>query len=53
MNARLAVPVAVIAVFLALVLVAFLAAVGFSAAVGIVVVVLALVAFIIVGGQVR
>jgi hypothetical protein len=52
-NARLAIPVAVIAAFVALVLVAFLAAEGFSAAVAIIVVVLALVAFIIVGGQVR
>jgi len=52
-NARLVIPLAVIFAFVAVVLVAFLAAEGFSAAVGIVVVVLALVAFIIVGGQVR
>ncbi|HEX4540758.1 MAG TPA: hypothetical protein VH112_10990 [Acidimicrobiales bacterium] len=53
MNARLAIPVAVIAVFVGVVLVAFLAVEGFSAAVAILVVVFALVAFIIVGGQVR
>ena len=53
MNLRLVVPVAVIAFFLAVVLVAFLAAEGFSAAVAILVVVFALVAFVIVGGQVR
>ena len=53
MNARLVIPLAVIAAFVGVVLVAFLAAEGFSAAVAIVVVVLALVAFIIVGGQVR
>ena len=53
MNLRLVVPVAVIAVFLAVVLVAFLAAEGFSAAVAILVVVFALVAFVIVDGQVR
>ena len=53
MNLRMVVPAAVIAVFLAVVLVAFLAAEGFSAAVAIIVVVFALVAFVIVGGQVR
>ena len=41
MNARLVIPLAVIFAFVAVVLVAFLAAEGFSAAVGIVVVVLA------------
>jgi hypothetical protein len=52
-NARLAIPVAVVAVFVALALVAFLAAEGFSAAVAILVVVLALVGFIVLGGFVR
>jgi hypothetical protein len=47
------VPLAVIAVFLAVVLVAFLAAEGFSAALALIVVVFALIAFIIVGGLVR
>jgi hypothetical protein len=53
MNLRLAVPVAVLAAFVAVVLVVFLASIGFEAAVGIIVVVFALLAFIIVGGQVR
>ncbi len=53
MNLRLVVPLAVIAVFLAVVLVAFLAAEGFSAALALIVVVFALIAFIIVGGLVR
>ena len=53
MNLRLVVPLAVVAVFLAVVLVAFLAAEGFSAAIAILVVVFALIAFIIVGGVVR
>ena len=53
MNARLAIPVAVVAAFVGLVLILFLASQGFSAAVAILVVVVALVAFIIVGGQVR
>jgi hypothetical protein len=52
-NLRLVVPLAVIAVFLAVVLVAFLAAEGFSAALALIVVVFALIAFIIVGGLVR
>jgi hypothetical protein len=52
-NLRLAIPLAVIAVFLAVVLVAFLAAEGFSAALAIIVVVFAMLAFIIVGGLVR
>jgi hypothetical protein len=52
-NLRLAIPLAVIAVFLAVVLVAFLAAEGFSAALGIIVVAFAIIAFIIVGGLVR
>jgi hypothetical protein len=52
-NARLAIPVAVIAVIVAFALVALLAAEGFSAAVAIPVVVLALVGFIILGGFVR
>jgi hypothetical protein len=52
-NVRLVIPLAVIFAFIAVVLVAFLAAEGFSAAVAILVVVFALVAFIIVGGQVR
>jgi hypothetical protein len=53
LNVRLLIPVAVLVALVAVVLVAFLAAVGFEGAVAILVVTFAIVAFIIVGGQVR
>jgi hypothetical protein len=52
-NVRLLIPAAVIIALAAVALFLFLAAIGFQAAFAILVVTFAIIAFIIVGGQVR